>query len=292
MGKQRGFTLIEMMIAGVIGIFLTASLINLFATTNKSIALSEGLSQNQEVGRFAMDYLTRYIRQAGYTSDFEAYNPPLLMKTDSANCIDNPGLEQCTSIGVDTITCSNGPEKEACSLNDSVDIYGDRLAITSVAEAGSLSCTGTVLADGSQIANVFWVSAEEDTEFELRCRTYDYRNKIWLDSPVSIVNNVESFEFQVGVAANLEDRNSNRYVSLSTVETDSAITLDHIRSIRIAILTSSRDELDDKKLKTDKQERKYSLLDGEVISTNDGNLRNIFSNTIELPNLIEKTSSY
>jgi len=290
MRDQRGFTLLEVMIASLIGVFLMASLVNLFVTTNKSISLSDGLSQNQEVGRFAMDYLTRYIRQAGYTSDFTQHAPALLMKTDEANCIDNPDLAACNSASLLVITCANGAEKEACSADNPTDILGDRLAITSVADAGSLSCTGTALAIDSQIANVFWVSADTDTKYELRCRTYDYANKSWLDNPVSIVNNVESFEFQVGVAASTSDRNANRYVSMSTLESDRSITLDNVRGIRIAILTSSRDELHEKKNQTSIQERKYNLLDGPVISTNDGNLRNIFSNTIELPNLIERAA--
>lgn len=291
MNKQRGFTIIEVIIASVIGMFLMASVFNLFITTNRSIALSDGLSQNQEVGRFAMEYLTRYIRQAGYTSDFTQYAPPILMKTDSANCVDNPGLAQCNSLDETTITCSNGAEKDACSTNNPAGIHGDRLAITSVAEAGSLSCTGTVLAASSKIANVFWVSAEPDTEYELRCRTYDYGDKTWIDNPVSIVNNVESLEMQIGIAAEKKDRNASKYINLSTLENDSSIELDNIRSIRIAVLTSSLDELDKNKVKTDIKDRSYSLLDGDLITTDDGNLRSIFSNTIELPNLIEKSMS-
>ena len=287
MKKQSGFTLVELMIAAVIGLFLMASLMNLFITTNKSITLSDALSQNQETGRFAMDYITKFVRQAGLTQDFTLFAPPLIMPTDLTDCEDNPGAPECDAPDEKIITCYGVPEKDACSMNNPPEILGDRISIPYVAEAGERTCTGSVIAVTSQISNVFWVSSEAGSEFELRCRTYDYKNKVWIDDPVSIVNNIESLEFQVGIAASETDKNASRYVNIETIHDDVTITINHFRSIRIAILTTSRDELDDKKLTTNIQERKYALLDGPVITTNDGNLRHVFSNTIELPNMIE-----
>ena len=289
MYKQSGFTLVELMIASVIGIFLTASLINLFITTNKSVTLSDALSQNQETGRFAMDYLTRFIRQAGYKSDFTQYAPPILMKNNPVDCATDPNLPICNLTRV--ITCVNGDEKDACSLNNPANTLGDRLAIPYVADTGGLSCTGSDLNIDTKVANVFWVSAEEATKFELRCRAYDYENKEWIDNnPVSIVNNVESLEFQIGVATNSKSRNANKYINIDEFEADSGLSLDNIRSIKVAILTTSRDELDENKVKSDIKTRQYKLLDGSLITRPDGNIRNIFTNTIELPNLIESAA--
>ncbi len=282
MKNQKGFTLVELMISAVIGIFLMASLMNLFITTNKSITLSEALSQNQESGRFAMDYMTKFIRQAGYSSNSEHNLSPILINTPKMVCT----IDACTS---------NNPI-------GAISAKGDRLAIPLVASADQAikSCTGSDVGgplNGEQlIANVFWVSDGStdapgaDTENELRCRTYDFNNGIWLDNAVSIVANIESFEFQLGLAPNEDSRNAARYLNADEVFADTTGLLDanSIRSIRIALLTSSQDTLTPNKVQTTRGPRKYVILDGPLITTadDDSNLRQVFSNTIELPNMI------
>lgn len=279
MNRQSGFTLIELMIAGFIGVFILTGLMNLFITTNKSVTLSGSLSQNQETGRFAMDYMTKFIRTAGYTEDFTQTTYPIFIANSAV---------------VNPITCS-GNQALACSENNPAGIRGDRLSIPFV--VGDMNndimrtCTGTLVGgpvNGQQnLVNVFWVSDDADTIRELRCRTFDRTNNDWLDNPVSIINNVERFEFQIGVASSEEDKYASRYINLDTLEADPNTTLNHVRSIRIAILTTSQDSDDVNKTQSTIKERKYVLLDAPEFSFEDSNLRNIFINTVELPNMIE-----
>lgn len=282
MKYNKGFSLIELMVAGLIGTFLMLGLMNLFITTNKSITLSDGISQNQETGRFAMDYMTKFVRLAGYSEDFTVYVPPIF-----------------TTSGV--VTCA-GTEAEACAQNDVVDIRGDRLAIAFVAsgDVGSeiRTCTGTLVGgplNGQQsLVNVFWVSAEPDTDKELRCRTYSRDNGDWLDAPVSIVDHVENMQFQIGIAdpADPTDKRSAAYVSVDQLaDQGNTITQALVRSIRISILTTSSDDSNDQKLQSNKEMRRYAVLDGPLLELEDGSIRNIFTNTIELPNAIETAQS-
>ena len=55
--SQRGFTLIELMIAMLIGVFLMAGIIQIFISAKQGYRLQENLSRLQENGRFAMDFL-------------------------------------------------------------------------------------------------------------------------------------------------------------------------------------------------------------------------------------------
>jgi len=64
---QRGFTLVEMMIAMVIGLILSAGVIQIFLSSRQSYRMQEGLSRLQENARFAMGFLTREVRMAGFT---------------------------------------------------------------------------------------------------------------------------------------------------------------------------------------------------------------------------------
>ncbi|MBB1126505.1 PilW family protein [Thiospirillum jenense] len=63
---QRGMTLVELLVAMTIGIFLTGGVIALFLGTKQSYNMNEQLARVQESGRFALDVLTREIRQTGY----------------------------------------------------------------------------------------------------------------------------------------------------------------------------------------------------------------------------------
>jgi type IV pilus assembly protein PilW len=289
MNKQKGFTLVEMMIAGIIGIFLMASLMNLFVTTNKSVGLSDAISKNQESGRFALEYMTRYIRLSGYSEDFTTSPPPILIPDPS------PAVIFKCSLGI------------SCSENNAANAHGDRLAIPYVVFKSDQfrSCSGTVIganqpdpAPGQlptplHVADVFWVSNAAQNNFELVCQSFDPQNNVPIDDqPVSIISGVESFEFQIGIALQENQRDAGRYINVETFQssdpnTGDPYTVNQVRSIRIALLTSSRDELSPNKLKTDTKKRDYAVLDGPSVPTEDANLRQIFSTTIELPNLIE-----
>lgn len=81
--KQKGLSLIELMIAVVIGIFITGGIIQLFVNTKQSYRVQENLSRLQENGRFAMSFLSKDIRMADFwgcissTDDIENnLNPP------------------------------------------------------------------------------------------------------------------------------------------------------------------------------------------------------------------------
>ena len=64
--SQRAFTLIELMIAMLIGVFLMAGVIQIFLSAKQAYRLQENLSRLQENGRFAMDIITKDIRSAGF----------------------------------------------------------------------------------------------------------------------------------------------------------------------------------------------------------------------------------
>lgn len=61
-----GFTLIELMIALVLGSLLILGLLKVFDASRVSYKLSEGLARVQENSRFAMDYLQRDLRMVGH----------------------------------------------------------------------------------------------------------------------------------------------------------------------------------------------------------------------------------
>lgn len=64
--RSRGVSLIELMIALLIGTLLVLGLVEVFAASRTAYQLSQGIGRVQENGRFAMDYLQRDLRMAGH----------------------------------------------------------------------------------------------------------------------------------------------------------------------------------------------------------------------------------
>ena len=87
MKKQKGLTLLELMIAVVLGIFITGGMIQLFVNSKQNYRVQESLSRLQENGRFAMNFIAHDIRMASYWG-----------------CLKN-GLESTTN-GLDTADAS------------------------------------------------------------------------------------------------------------------------------------------------------------------------------------------
>lgn len=65
--KQRGFNLIELMIAMMLGLFIMAGVINLFLSNRQTFQSNQGIFQIQESMRMAFEILSRDLRHTGFT---------------------------------------------------------------------------------------------------------------------------------------------------------------------------------------------------------------------------------
>ena len=63
---QTGMTLIEIMIALLIGAFLLGGVLQIFSGSQQTYRMQENLSRLQENGRFALDFLADDLRMAGF----------------------------------------------------------------------------------------------------------------------------------------------------------------------------------------------------------------------------------
>ncbi len=83
--KLSGFSLIELMVAMALGVFILAGVIQIFISNKQSYRLQEGQSRVQENARYVLELLGRDVREAGYTgcrglnkiSTYRIGNPPL-----------------------------------------------------------------------------------------------------------------------------------------------------------------------------------------------------------------------
>ena len=64
--RQSGLSLIELMIAITLSLLLIAGVLQIFLSSKQTYSTNTALARVQESGRFAMDFLTYDIRNAGY----------------------------------------------------------------------------------------------------------------------------------------------------------------------------------------------------------------------------------
>lgn len=91
---MQGFSLVELMVAVVISLILTAGMSQIFLSSKKSFIIQDSLGRQQENGRYAIGTITADLRRAGYwggNARIEAVTGSLGSVADNGSCPDNPG---------------------------------------------------------------------------------------------------------------------------------------------------------------------------------------------------------
>ncbi len=100
--RQRGMSLIELMIAMVIGLIILAGVVNIFVASRHSARFTDGLQSMQENGRQAIFVLQYAIRQAGYSESNDLTAIDLATSNADRITVRHQSPVDCT--GADTST--------------------------------------------------------------------------------------------------------------------------------------------------------------------------------------------
>lgn len=213
MSRQGGLSLIELMIALAVGslVVLLASLLlaignGAFANQGESVALDDG-------GRFAIEAITRSIRQAAFVNWDIDGSASELWSVSSASVA---GLDARTL----TKTGEGIVDPRPDVVNGS-DILALRFAGAGPAPQGDgsiVNCAGFGVPASSNEAergwSIFYVGRGDDGEAELRCK---YRGKNSWNAD-AIVRGVDSFQVLYGVDTdNTPDGVANAYLTATAL---------------------------------------------------------------------------
>jgi type IV pilus assembly protein PilW len=159
--SKKGFTLIELMIALLIGGFILAGILQVFISAKQAYRLQENLSRLQENGRFALDFITKDLRIAGYTGCSKSGTLKLVPPTLTVSGVSVvggvttvsgiSGVNDVTNTNWDATTCGS-----ACLLGTDVISFQSAKSC-----GGELTATMTATAISIDSANTCKISAKD-----------------------------------------------------------------------------------------------------------------------------------
>lgn len=175
----KGFSLVELMVAMVLGLLITAAVTQLFLTNRQTFNLQQGLASVQEQGRFAVNFLSKEMMTAGYG------NAPAPFAI-----------------------ASPFPDEDGKKSTDGARFDSIMLLLDGSAD-GARDCAGGGL-NGASGWKYYQVAVEDDGNGVLKCSDSDGNNNVLID-------NVEAFQVLYGVSATSTGTRANRYLTASEV---------------------------------------------------------------------------
>ncbi len=248
MKTQRAFTLVEMLIAMLIGVFLMTGIIQIFSSAKQAYRLQENLSRLQENGRLAMDMIATDIRMTGYTdSSCVPVTLPAPQAFDLANATVISPLTNAT------VWCSTSNQKCAdtntntSTGNTTSNIRLDVLRSYQWTSTGAAPCPPAPAAPAGASATVNGVTPTNGKEVSYFLRAEDSSNfysvvpALWqYDSArgdaQERVENIEDMKVFYGVDTDA-DTVPNFYADPANV----GANWSNIVSVRVTLLAVSND---------------------------------------------------
>lgn len=209
----RGLGLIELMVSMVLGLLVALIGSVLLINSNYAYLNQAESARLNDSGRYALETLSRAVRQAALVNWDKADAPVLARADDSASIggYDARSLNRATA-GIDA------PLTEAVNGSDVLAVRYFGAGAAGSGDGSVLNCAGFGVGAATSEAgrgwSIFYVATDADGEAELRCK---YRGaSSW--GADAIVRGVDSFQVLYGLDTDQPgDGVANRYLNASAI---------------------------------------------------------------------------
>jgi prepilin-type N-terminal cleavage/methylation domain-containing protein len=283
--RQKGLSLIELMIALVISLVLVGGVSTVYISSKRNYQARDQLSLMDESARVALNALTKHLEHAGYAT-------PAKLPLDAGggyfyvNGDPDPKEGSCGTLKSAALAAI-----KASPTQDALNAYGDAISIRFIGDktlfsdvlAGDLDSkcfAGTPNIESSLIYNAFHVANDGVTKDSLGVLTpilYGVGSNS-NQSKKPIVNGIENIQFLYGVDA---DANGavDQYMNATAVKAAGA--WQQVVSIKVGLLVRSLEPI-----APSNESRTYDVL-GVSFTPNDRYQRAVYTAVIQLRNVVE-----
>jgi len=292
--KQQGLTLIEVMIALTLGLVLILIVTGIVVHSKSTQAAQTDLAAMQDTARFALDNISRSVRQAGYLNYDELDTSLESSEARDANVM---GFD-AKSMSAKTANIS----QPIASSNNSSDILALRFEGSGQPADGSiLNCAGYAeAAENTRAWSIYYI-ANSSGEPALFCK---YRGKKGTYESISIALGVESFQVLYGINFGSSGNGpTEQFLSatdiaaldahISPSELSKKTHWKKVTSVKVALLIrgSSKSRMDEATIHTlfgptynNQNDAGTQLDEAKLPKSAQAYFRKIYSTTIELNN--------
>ncbi len=211
--RQRGYTLVEILVALFIGIFLLVGLFTILQNTRRTSSNQTALTQLQDEQRMAMSLLTDVIQNAGY------FDPNTITSAVALPALAATGLATASAL-----TASQGLSGSDAAAGDMILVRYATNGTGSAAPDGIENCNGGTNATALTYINTFYISSNS-----LYCST-DGTNT----TGIPLVAGVENMQIYYGVSTTAATNNVDTYMTATQVQ-GSTLGWAAVTSVRVTL---------------------------------------------------------
>lgn len=254
--KQQGASVIELMIAMVVGLMVMVTMVNMYVNNKGSFHFQDSQTKLQNQGNFLLYYFNKVVRNAGYRTPPPTNERIIFTPTDIAFPVGSNYISALANTG------ANNSDSLTVIYQGSGDGAGTPDGLIR-------DCLDTGIDSFSSATNTFSV----DNALSFNCRSQN--GTFGTDSTLSIINQVELMKIQLGEDTN-GDQIADRYVAPNYV----GLNPQNVRAIRVGFLLRSN-----AKVLNDYDTNIYNVLGTNFNPPDDKRLRRVFTTTIQLRNV-------
>lgn len=266
-GRQFGFTMIELLISLVLGLLVAAAATQLLLTNLQGFNLQRGMSDVQDNGRFAVDFINKDVRQAGMRPAGALDNPYPSIVFDTAS-MPSASMDLMTSNSVSTTGLGSS----------------DQLLVQRLTLVDTVDCEGNLVPANQYVVSRYFLREDEasDSESALACDGGAHDTAVLSnigDAGVVLLGAAENLQVQLGVGS------ATSKVPVQYLRPDEYALLGAPRppilAVRVGVLLSSADRTGQQM----GEAQNMNVLDAVVDDVpSDGRIRRVFVTTIALRN--------
>ena len=252
--KQYGLSLVELLIAMVLGLFLTAGALEMMLASRSLERTTDDVSRIQENGRFAIEFLAKDIRLAGH------------------NVSQDAGFRQGFYDGDCTAAFSPCTADGGGNTSDRIGIKLD--------PTHDQDCTGTNVPEDEVVVNLYYIADEDNNGVpSLYCRGFNDFTSTWNSAAQPLVDGIENMQLLFGISDLTDGNRVSHYINAGDV---TALEWEAIGAVRLSLLVNNGLAQGN----SDEVTRNFVLLDAPQLTVTDKHAREVYRTTTSVYNTL------